>query len=72
MKARKNRAQLIPKHIMPMNNTSTTVNKKSVSEKQSKAENPARLTLDFIRQFARVYQSSRVTIIGNISGVVLN
>lgn len=52
-----------------MKNISTPVNQSSVSEKEIKKENPGRRTLDFIRQFARVYQS---TAIAAMPGIVLN
>lgn len=51
-----------------MKEISTPVNQAPVSEKEIKIEKPGRRALDFVRQFARVYQVSR----SGMPGIVLN
>lgn len=52
-----------------MKNISTTTPTSHVSQKEIKIEKPARRTLNFVRQFARVYQSPRIA---GLPGIVLN
>lgn len=51
-----------------MKEISTPVNQMPVSEKEIKIEKPGRRTIDFVRQFARVYQAARI----GMPGIVLN
>lgn len=52
-----------------MKEISTPVTVTSVSEKEIKIEKPGRRALDFVRQFARVYQASRLP---GLPGIVMN
>jgi hypothetical protein len=44
----------------------------STSVDQIKGTRPKQATLEFIRQFARVYQSAKVTTLSETPGFVLN
>jgi hypothetical protein len=44
----------------------------SASVDQLRGTKPRRATLEFIRQFARVYQSAKVTTLSETPGFVLN
>lgn len=52
-----------------MKEISTPVTVTSVSEKEIKIEKPGRRALDFVRQFARVYQASRLP---GLPGILMN
>lgn len=52
-----------------MKEISTPVKKSSESQKEVSHEMPGRRTLDFIRQFARVYQATPIAV---LPGVILN
>ncbi len=54
---------------MPMKEISTPITTTSLSEKEIKNEKPGRRALDFVRQFARVYQASRLS---SLPGIVMN
>ncbi|MDE5659159.1 MAG: hypothetical protein K2J66_10315 [Muribaculaceae bacterium] len=51
-----------------MKNISTQVNPSTVSQKETKGVKPGNLTLDFLRQFARVYRPTNAV----MPGFVLN
>lgn len=54
---------------MPMKNISTQANPSTVSQKETKGIKPGNLTLDFLRQFARVYHAPRIA---GVPGLILN
>lgn len=56
---------------MPMKNISTPVNP-TLSLKESHRQKPSIRTLDFVRQFARVYQATRLNVVNGLPRVVLN
>lgn len=51
-----------------MKNISTSIKQSSVTVTEIKEEKPARRTIDFLRQFARVYS----TTVSATPGIILN
>lgn len=57
--------------FMPMKNISTPV-KPTLSLKERRKPKPSLRTLNLVRQFARAYQSTRISLISGLPGVVMN